>query len=187
MDTYIDIRLLPDPEFTTTTLMNALFAKFHRALVQFRAGSIGASFPDAGGATRTLGARLRLHGTHDVLARFNRTNWLQGMRDHVTQGALTPVPQNVRHRNVRRVQIKSSVERERRRLILRKGVSEEEAIRLLPDSREKMCDLPYLMMTSASTGQQFRLFVDQTPPRDQAQDGVFSAYGLSSEATIPWF
>ena len=33
MDHYLDIRLLPDPEFPAPLLMNALFTKLHRALV----------------------------------------------------------------------------------------------------------------------------------------------------------
>ena len=33
MNYYWEIRVLPDPEFKETVLMNALFAKLHRALV----------------------------------------------------------------------------------------------------------------------------------------------------------
>lgn len=33
MDHYLDIRVLPDPEFSAQTLLEALFAKLHRALV----------------------------------------------------------------------------------------------------------------------------------------------------------
>ncbi|HUH57875.1 MAG TPA: type I-F CRISPR-associated endoribonuclease Cas6/Csy4, partial [Pseudomonadales bacterium] len=32
MEYYLDIHLLPDPEFSEQELMNALFAKFHRAM-----------------------------------------------------------------------------------------------------------------------------------------------------------
>lgn len=32
MDHYLDLRVLPDPEFNTEMLMAALFAKLHRAL-----------------------------------------------------------------------------------------------------------------------------------------------------------
>ena len=33
MDAFVDLTLLPDPEFPATTLMNALFSKLHRGLV----------------------------------------------------------------------------------------------------------------------------------------------------------
>ena len=33
MDAYLELRLRPDPEFSADLLLNALFAKLHRALV----------------------------------------------------------------------------------------------------------------------------------------------------------
>ena len=42
---YIDITLLPDPEFSHAHLLGALVAKLHRALVQLQSASIGVSFP----------------------------------------------------------------------------------------------------------------------------------------------
>ena len=60
MEAYIELQLLPDPEFTATTLMNALFAKLHRGLVSQGGERIGISFPDVG--RTSFGLRLRLHG-----------------------------------------------------------------------------------------------------------------------------
>ena len=54
MDAYIDIVLLPDPEFPATTLMSALFGKFHRGLVRYGEGAIGVSFPDVRDEMRSL-------------------------------------------------------------------------------------------------------------------------------------
>ena len=187
MDAYIDIRLLPDPEFPVTTLMSALFSKFHRGLVSYGEGAIGVSFPDVKDESRTLGARLRLHGTAVTLRSFQETDWLTGMRDHVSVSAPTAVPTSVRHRIVRRVQAKSNPERERRRLMTRKGITTEQAMRAIPDSSAEKLNLPYLVLTSQSTGQRFRLFVEHLAVQDQAMGGTFGAYGLSSTATIPWF
>ena len=56
---YIDITLLPDPEFSHAHLLGALLAKLHRALVQHGAGDIGTSFPqhvNAPLSKRTLAA-----------------------------------------------------------------------------------------------------------------------------------
>lgn len=187
MDSYIELQLLPDPEFPTNTLMNALFAKLHRGLVSNGEGRIGVSFPDVEQKGIGLGARLRLHGTAADLERLMSANWLQGMRDHLLCSPLSSVPANAAYRVVQRVQAKSSPERERRRLIARKGVSVESAVQAIPDSAAEMLRLPYVLLTSQSTQQQFRLFVEHLPVQKDAVWGTFSAYGLSSTATVPWF
>ena len=80
---YIDITLLPDPEFSHAHLLGALVAKLHRALVQLKADDIGISFPRYNLRPRSLGDVLRLHGTEAALQRLMELPWLQGMRDHV--------------------------------------------------------------------------------------------------------
>lgn len=187
MDHYIDIRLRPDPEFPATVLMSALFSKLHRSLVAQSKGNIGVSFPESGDGPRSLGTHLRLHGTAASLADLAALDWLTGMRDHVSVSAPGLVPAGARHRTVRRVQAKSSPERERRRLVARKGVSEEAARVAIPDGCAERLSLPYVVLNSHSTGQQFRLFIQHLPLRDEPQPGSFSDYGLSATATIPWF
>lgn len=187
MDAFLDIRLLPDPEFPATTLMNALFSKLHRRLVSFGEGAIGVSFPDVRGGGRTLGSRMRIHGTTDALQKFMATEWLAGMRDHIAMGTPAAVPAEVRHQIVRRVQAKSNPARERRRLIARTGVSEDDAQAAIPDSRVELLDLPFVVLKSQSTGQQFRLFIEHLPAQEASQSGGFSAYGLSAAATVPYF
>ena len=78
MDHYIDITVLPDPEFPATTLMNALFAKLHRGLVDHGARDIGISFPDVVQSKRALGPRLRLHGSNSSLDRLMTISWMHG-------------------------------------------------------------------------------------------------------------
>lgn len=187
MDAYLDIRLLPDPEFAPTLLMNSLFGKLHRGLVEHGGGSIGVSFPDVGNNGRALGERLRLHGHGTDLERLMGLNWLAGMRDHTSVTDIADVPAMAKTRIVRRVQAKSNPERLRRRLIVRKGISIEQAMQDIPDSAAEKLALPYLVLTSQSTGQQFRLFVEHLAIQEIAVKGKFSAYGLSSTATIPWF
>jgi len=187
MDAYIDIRLLPDPEFPPPLLMNTLFGKLHRGLVSFGEGSVGVSFPEVKEKIRSLGQHLRLHGPAATLERFMQTGWLKGMGDHLTVSTAGAVPKNAHHRTVRRVQAKSNPERERRRLIARKGVTEEQARAAIPDQCAEHLDLPYIVLNSQSTGQQFRLFIDHLPIGDRPSIGTFSTYGLSTTATIPWF
>ena len=67
---YIDISLLPDPEFSQVHLLGALVSKLHRALVQLCADNIGVSFPMhvlQPLTKRGLGTVLRLHGEPDGL------------------------------------------------------------------------------------------------------------------------
>ncbi len=187
MDHYLEIRLLPDPEFQPTVLMSALYSKLHRALVQLENPGLGVSFPDIEQACPTLGKRLRLHGKHENLQRLMALNWLTGMRDHTSVGELTPTPDNVDYRVVRRVQAKSNPERLRRRLAKRRGISLEEAQKLIPDSYTKQLTLPFVTIRSQSTGQTFRLFIDHLPPQSAPVPGKFSHYGLSPTATVPWF
>lgn len=187
MDAYLEIRLRPDPEFMPTTLLNVLFSKLHRGLVAHGGQSVGVSFPDVGKNGRSLGECLRLHGSKADLEQLMALNWMVGMQDHSTVNEIMKVPIHARSRVVRRVQSKSNPERQRRRLIARKGISPEQAIQAIPDGAVEMLKLPYLTLTSQSTGQQFRLFVEHLAVQEHAVDGVFSAYGLSPTTTIPWF
>jgi CRISPR-associated endonuclease Csy4 len=186
MDHYLDIHLLPDPEFPAGQLMNALFAKLHRALVQLDSRSIGVSFPDARKGAG-LGQHLRLHGCMAALNDLLALPWLTGMRDHVKLGEPTPVPTDAKHCRVRRVQVDSSPERLRRRTMRRHGLSEEKARERIPDHAAKLLQLPYISLRSQSTGQPFRLFIEQGKPQPEPVVGSFNAYGLSQEATVPWF
>ena len=182
---YIDITLLPDPEFSHAHLLGALVSKLHRALVQLQADDIGISFPRYSLRPRTLGAVLRLHGTEAALQRLMAQPWLQGMRDHVQLAALSPAPLDAPRWWVQRRQFKTSADRLRRRRMRRQDETMEQVIAAIPDSVERRPELPFVQLRSSSTGQPFSLFIDQGPTRDGAVSGCFNAYGLG--AAVPWF
>lgn len=185
MDHYLEIQLLPDPEFPTPVLMNALFAKLHRALVQLQSKEIGVSFPSV--ASYSLGNRLRLHGVASSLEGLMAQNWLKGMRDHSEATDIHPIPEQVGYCRVKRIQAKSSAERLRRRYQTRHPeTSESRLAELIPDTVEQKLDLPYVRLKSLSTGQEFLLFIHQTEVSER-RPGVFNTYGLSNSATLPWF
>lgn len=185
MDHYLDLTLLPDPEFPATQLMSALLAKLHRGLHDLRRDDVGISFPDV--ETAGLGSRLRLHGSAAALDSLLALGWLSGMRDHLRIGELAPIPAKVRWRCVSRVQVDSNPERLRRRLIKRHGISEQEASKRIPDSAARHCALPYVALRSNGNGQRFRLFIRHGPLLDAPTPGSFGGYGLSAQASIPWF
>jgi hypothetical protein len=82
---YLDLALLPDPEFAVPQLMDALFAKLHRQLVLMQSDSVAVAFPQylSQGAKQDLGTVLRLLGPEPVLNSLRGLDWLQGMRAHV--------------------------------------------------------------------------------------------------------
>lgn len=188
MDHYVDIDVRPDPEFPAHQLMSALHAKLHRALVAQTCTSIGVSFPGCDDGTAPyLGTRLRLHGNEAALSTLLASNWLTGMRDHVALTTVLSVPGAAKHRVVRRVQVKSSPERLRRRLMRRQDIDEEAARQRIPDTSARLAHLPFVHLRSTSTGQAFKLFIDHGPLQPGVEPGRFNAYGLSLGATIPWF
>ena len=186
MTHYLDIRLLTDPEFSPHHLLAALYAKLHRALVRLQADTIGISFPGLHSGS-TLGGHLRLIGPAGDLDALMALGWLNGMRDHVAVAPIAPVPEGVVHRALRRVQAKSSPERLRRRQMKRHTLTEAQARSSVPDSAQERLDLPFVQLTSVSTGQTFRLFLRLGPPQPAMPKGHFNAYGLSVTATIPCF
>ena len=183
MDHYVDIHVLPDPEFLETTLMNELFSKLHRALGQHGQGKIGVSFPDHG---KTLGAQVRLHGNRETLEEFMQTRWIMGMMDYCRVSAVRPVPPQTSFCTVRRVQAKSSYNK-RKRSVAKGWLDESEAQKHIPDSQQRRLDLPYAQLRSLSNGNMMRVYIEHSKPVRQSVAGSFSAYGLSSTATVPWF
>ena len=184
MDYYIDIKLLPDTEFSSSILMNALYAKLHRALAAAGQGEIGVSFPLA---QKTMGNSIRLHGSQSTLQRLMAINWLKGLTDYTSISAITVVPENCKHRVVKRVQAKSSAERMYRRSVKKGWLTAEEADAKIATSKEQHLKQPFVQLKSQSTGQSFCLFIQQGKLLDASVGGGFSAYGLSDVATIPWF
>jgi CRISPR-associated endonuclease Csy4 len=184
MGHYIDIKILSDTEFSPSLLMNALFAKFHRALVEAGYGEVGVSFPQA---QKTLGDTVRLHGNQSALERLMAIGWLKGLIDYTHVTAITAVPVNCKHRVVNRVQAKSSVERMYRRSVKKGWLTTEEAEVKMNAGKEQQLKFPYVQLKSQSSGQAFPLFIQQGKILDSPVTGEFSAYGLSDVATVPWF
>lgn len=186
---FVDIDVRPDEDFPSSQLMGALYARLHKGLVAHGKGDIGVSFPAH--TARWLGNRLRLHGSAEALGQLMGQDWLKGMRDHLDLTPASPVPAQVQHRQVKRVQTKSSPERLKRRLVKRlmerEAISAEDAAQRIPDSAAQLADLPSVFVRSSSTGQSFRLLVCHGPLAPEPQAGDFSTYGLSLGASVPWF
>jgi CRISPR-associated endonuclease Csy4 len=183
----MDIRILPDPDFSRAHLLGALYSKLHRALVQLDANDIGVSFPQYSLSPSGLGWVLRLHASSQALQSLSNTDWLVGMRDHTELGSMQSVPPQAQHRQLLRRQFKTNVDRLRRRRARRKGESLDLATAAIPDNVAQQPNLPYVWLRSGSTKQSFCLFLEVSGPRPMAVNGTFNTYGLSNSATVPWF
>ncbi|MDU4002791.1 type I-F CRISPR-associated endoribonuclease Cas6/Csy4 [Pluralibacter gergoviae] len=184
MDSYLDIRVLPDPEFAEDTLMAALVAKLHRALGARGKGDIGISFPDHG---IKPGGRLRIHGSAQALRELESGDWRKGLKDYCASAEIAAVPAGTRWRTVSRAQVKSSPQRLLRRSVRKGWISQAEADRRQAVTPARTLNLPYLNLKSLSSQQHFRLFIAHGELRPTPTAGAFSSYGLSATATVPWF
>lgn len=189
MDYYIDIRLRPDPDFPESMLMGALYNKLHRALFDLQAEELGVSFPGHkhGVRARTLGSHLRLHGTHKRLEQLMSMDWLTGMRDHTQVSEVLEVPADAQHITVARKQFNTGSESRAKRYAKRHSISEEEARSIYAKVAARRIELPFVQVNSRSTQQRFSLFIEHGKPQEKPVAGSFSHYGLSTNATVPWF
>lgn len=186
MDYYLDITILEDPEFTKPILMNALFSKLHRALVEVSQNDIGVSFPNA--TKKSLGNKLRLHGSEERLEQLEALPWRRGLGDFTLITKVSQVPSTNEFCLVKRVHVQSNADRLRRRAMKRHDLSYEEAVERIPIEVEKQLELPFVRIKSKSTGdQQFPLFIQQTKLSSKDEAANFSKYGLSATSTLPWF
>lgn len=193
MTHYLDITLAPGAETCANHLLAAVYSRLHIALAELEYDDIAISFPGYSYEPErkrkdlnTLGTALRLHGTAQALDQLMATEWLAHLREQVAMASPRAVPPGAGSLKVRRIQIHSSPARIRRRQMKRHGLTEAEALAIYPDGDGKTTDLPFLRLCSHSNVNPFLLFISQSPAT-QASVGRFNAYGLSVNATVPWF
>jgi CRISPR-associated endonuclease Csy4 len=184
MNHYLDISLKPDAEIQATVLMNAICAKMHKLLHDLHSTTIGISFPKY---DVTLGCVLRLHGSEADLKRLQGMTWLGGMTGYCKAGDVLPVPVNAKHRTVGRKQATMSQSKLNR--LLKRGSITDDKVKAYKAKMfaEKGLDNPYLDLVSASNGQRHRRYIELGELQDQPVAGEFDLFGLSKDATVPWF
>lgn len=183
-DHYVNIEIYEDLEFNTQIILNALYAKLHKELVNLK-GNIGVSFPNY---KKTLGDNLRLHGNEKELLQLMENKWYGNLHSYINVSKILKVPENVNYRVVSRIQSKSSLERLYRRSLRngKKSIAETEVL-LARTLEEKFLKHPFIEMKSSSTQQKFKLFIHHQEIKKEPSLGTFSCYGLSQTGTIPWF
>lgn len=184
MESYIDIRILPDDEMRENVLLNKVFIKFHKALFDLKSTGIGVSFPET---KVLLGRLIRIHSTDSRLQELIDSNWLGGLVGYCNCSGIQYVPANAKHRRVSRWQHNMS-DSHLKRLIKRGGISKEEikAYKAKMFSVQ-MTELPFLELDSISNGNHHRRYIQMSNITENPCDGEFDSFGLSKKATIPWF
>lgn len=183
MDYYIDIQLKPDAEMRENILLNEVYTKFHKALFSLKATDIGVSFPKY---KIKLGDLMRVHGSETRLKELQRTNWLRGLSDCCGVTEVKSIPAVLRYRNVSRKQANMTAAK-LRRLIKRGSIATEDLKQYKAKMFSEGFDNPYLELDSSSNGKKHRRYIAFGELLDKAVVGYFDQFGLSKDATIPWF
>ena len=184
MDHYVEFKLKPIFEFPIQVLMAEVYGCIHRSFCSNEKSNIGLSFPEF---DKDLGSVIRLHSNEESLQKFLESSDLLNVKEYFISTGIIPVPLNSKHRFVSRVRVKSNPIRLMRRSVRKGWLTEEEAIEKLKKMELIKCFDPYIWVKSRSTNQKFRLFIKHGELLDNPKLGAFSNYGLSNDATVPWF
>jgi len=194
MNYYVDIKLFTDTEITLGFVWKKLYAQIHLALVEVRDEnnlvSVGLSFPKYKESKFPLGNELRIFShSKEKLEKLDLNCWLERLLDYVSISEIQEVPTDINeYVSFGRKQFKVNAERLARRQAKRKGISFEEALKNYEnfDEEKKKTKLPFVNIKSLSSDREMKIFIHKTK-KEESKQGMFSTYGLSNEATVPWF
>lgn len=180
---YQDIRLVPDEDIPIYFIRNKVYTKFHKVLSSLKASDIGVSFPHY---KALLGNIVRLHGSATNLSTLQGTNWLGGLVGYCEVSEIQRIPNQVKHRNISRIQPKMTTAK-LRRLHHRGTINPEQADQYKAKMFSQSLDRPYLELESISNGNKHRRYIQFGDLVDKPISGQFDQFGLSKTATVPWF
>lgn len=193
MHHYIDITLLPHEEIGHYYLWSKLYQQMHLALVEFNCAQVGFSFPQYSHNQPRLGRKLRVFAVNDdALVQLNLPKFLSRLMDYCHVSSIRSVPEHSQYVVFSRKQCETNPDRLARRRAKRKDETLEQARKHFIGFEEGFTSLPYIDLESLSTQQQgqknhrFKLFVERKLCHSSRQ-GEFNCYGLSKNATVPWF
>ena len=183
MEHYLDIKIIPDAEMRESVLMNKVYTKLHKALFDLKNNSIGVSFPEY---RIKLGKVIRIHGEQAMLNDFQGLNWLGGLSGYCEVSDIIKVPEKCKHIVISRKQA-NMTEAKLRRLIKRNTITPEEIKAYKAKMFSQGLDHAFLELDSASNGHHHRRFIQFGDLLEQPIKGDFDSFGLSKQATVPWF
>ena len=187
MDSYLDIKALPNPEIIQSAVVAHLMQALHGLLPGYE-GRIGLDFP-AYGQQRTLGGIIRVLGNKaDIQNLYQRIRTSALFSDYAFTTEISEIPGQIsKYVKYQRYHAKGSSRFNRlKKRHEARGTWTEELAKGASNKFNARAKLPHISMQSTSTGQNFMLFVKQSV-HSEPQQGEFNAYGLSFNATVPKF
>jgi len=185
MDSYIDIKIIPDDKMSQNVLLNEVFTKLHKTLYDLSANDIGVSFP---GHKVILGDTLRIHGKMNRIKELQEIKWLGALSGNCKQSDILEVPllNNHGYQKIYRVQ-QNKTNAKLRRLIKRGFIADESINEYKQNMLKEGLVEPYLELRSASNGHKYRCYIRFGKIEKHLTLGDFDAFGLSNVATVPIF
>ena len=188
MNSYFEIKALPNPEIIQSTVVAYLMQSLHQMLPAY-AGRIGLDFPGYG-QQRTLGGILRVFGNEvDVVDLRGRAESNPNIASYGLVTSVSPVPASIaQYVSCTRVHARGASRLKRLKLRHQaKGTWTVELESQVITKLEHGLNLPQVNLRSGSTDQRFKLFVRRSVTGSKGT-GLFNAYGLSlGEAKLPKF
>ena len=120
------------------------------------------------------------------MQKLQNSNWIGGMHGYCKIDEIQLVPTDAKFRTISRVQTTMS-QSKLNRLIKRGFISDDEIKKYKAKMFSKGLDNPYIELVSASNGHKHRRYITFGELQDHPTSGQFDFFGLSKEATIPWF
>lgn len=185
---YLELKAIPQIEMPQPTVINHLMQLLHNLLPAYN-GKIGLSFP-AYGQLNTLGGIIRLLGSEMNINKIHTQ--ITQSHHFVDYTLITPIqqiPQDiksyVRFKRIRK-KGKSDLRRAEKRLKLQEKWTISIGQAMIEKWGGELLTLPHIHLISGSTKQSFTLWIKQQRFNNPIE-GLFNAYGLSQNATVPFF
>lgn len=188
MDSYFDIKAIPDPELIQSAVVGELMQAIHSLLPPF-GGRVAVGFP-AYGQVNTLGGIIRLYGIGSDLNDLHPLVLEQpGIGNYGLTTPIASIPETRKgYAAYSRLHVKgASHYRRLERRHKARGTWTDELADAIAKQYRQATHCPHVNLRSHTTNQRFILFIQQSR-RKEAHEGEFNAYGLSvNGATVPLF
>ena len=196
MRKYIQITLLPDEVsgITLPVVMSHVMQNLHCLFVRVKDNRntvpFGVSFPGYDQSKPTLGGYVRVHGEEDDIARIDVSRALFSLQDYVHVTSPRSIPEGRQEGYVAYSRLRHDHGKEKliRRRMKRHGVNRADAERFYSDYQQELFpEYPFVMMRSASTGNNvYPLFIRRIF-LESSGEGRFNTFGINPSVGVERF
>ena len=188
MNCYQEITLIPDDVGVSVSfLWSKVFFQLHLLLANEKEkrgkGIFAVSFPQY--QEKTLGNKVRIWAENqEDLEALNIQHVLHRFQGYIHITSVRNIGKKHGWAIYKRYQPDSSIYQKAKRYSKRHNISYEEACNIMKSKKREQ--YPYIQLHSASNQQKFSLFIKKIVV-DEKHIQSFSAYGLSTNSTVPEF